>query len=237
MKTSDKFDKVFPAFARCLSQVVKAKKDSEAAVTASQKRKYADLESVNNAIGPAMEANGLVLTQHVLHEEGQAKDVILLETTIIHVDSCQWISSVMQLPMAKADAPGAGSAITYARRYAKLAIFDLLVSDDDGEKSMKTTNDWLREVKQAETEDDVQAVAKAARRTQDSALFKVVMDDCTTRIAKIRADNAKGFNPSKPVNAEPGKKTVTVEDAPNNEPAPQEVTIDHEAESFNNEGF
>lgn len=234
MQMSEQRDKILPAFAECLGLVVKPKKSK---TNPHLKSNYADLESVNKAIGAALDTCGLIVTQPPYHEPGQPKDVVMIETVIIHAESGQWLSSILQIPLAKADAQGTGSAITYARRYAKLAIFDLLSSDDDGEKAAKSTKDWLRDVDQCKTEDDVQRVAKAARATGDAALFNVVKDKCAERVAKIRAENAKGFNPSKPANAEPGRKTVTVDDAPNNEPAPQDSPIDHEAESFNNEGF
>lgn len=234
MQMSEQRDKILPAFSECLGLVVKPKKSK---TNPHLKSNYADLESVNKAIGAALDACGLIVTQPPYHEPGQPKDVVMIETVIIHAESGQWLSSILQMPLAKADAQGTGSAITYARRYAKLAIFDLLSSDDDGEKAVKSTKDWLREVEQCKTVDDLTTIFRSARATKDAGIVAVMTDKCAERKAQILADNAKGFSPSKPVNAEPGKKTVTVEDAPNNEPAPQDGQIDHEAESFNNEGF
>lgn len=229
MNTSPQCDQIIPAFAKCLGLVVKPKKG---ATNPHLKSKYANLESVNKAIQAALEASELVVTQPPYHEPGQLKDVLLIETVIIHVPSGQWMSSVLQMPLAKADAQGCGSAITYARRYAKLAIFDLLSGDDDGEKAVKSTTDWLREVKSANTEDELTEIFKSANRNQDAGLTKVVRDACATRKQEIKIANAKGFDPSKPANATRGTKTVTVED----EPAPEEPQQRQEND-FTNEDF
>ena len=233
MNTSEKSDQIIPAFAKCLGLVVKPKKG---ATNPHLKSKYADLESVNKAIQAALDACGLVVTQPPFHEAGQAKDVLLIETVIIHAESGQWMSSVLQMPLAKADAQGCGSAITYARRYAKLAIFDLLSSDDDGVKAAKSTNDWLRDVKSAKSEDELTTIYQSASRTGDAGLVKVVRDACSTRKQEIKIANAKGFDPAKPANGVQGGKQVIVNDD-YDEPAAPQKPIDEAAQNFSNNDF
>ena len=45
--------------------------------------------------------------------------------------SGEWISQQMSLPMSKVDAQGAGSALTYMRRYALAAVVGVVQADDD----------------------------------------------------------------------------------------------------------
>jgi hypothetical protein len=46
--------------------------------------------------------------------------------------SGEWVAQNMSLPVSKPDAQGAGSAITYMRRYALAAIVGVVQADDDG---------------------------------------------------------------------------------------------------------
>jgi hypothetical protein len=53
-------------------------------------------------------------------------------TTIISHKSGEWISQEMSVPVTKPDAQGAGSALTYMRRYALAAVVGVVQADDDG---------------------------------------------------------------------------------------------------------
>jgi len=93
------------------------------------KRNYASLESVVDAIRPACQECGLV----VMQAPGAFREgVIAVETFIVHAESGEWIKSALELPLAKVDPQGAGSAITYAERYSLMALFNLPPVDDDG---------------------------------------------------------------------------------------------------------
>ncbi len=90
------------------------------------KSKYAGLPSVLEAILPELNKNGLVLTQSPITDG----DRIGVETTIYHT-SGEFITSKFTLNLAKNDPQGAGSAITYARRYALVSMLGLNVDEDD----------------------------------------------------------------------------------------------------------
>lgn len=93
------------------------------------KSAYATLGSVVDAIRPACQENGLV----VMQAPGAFREgVIAVETFIVHAESGEWIKSALELPLAKVDPQGAGSAITYAERYSLMALFNLPPVDDDG---------------------------------------------------------------------------------------------------------
>lgn len=104
------------------------------------KSKYAALPSVLEVVTPILIKNELVMTQSPITDG----DRIGVETTIYHV-SGESISSKFTMNLAKNDPQGAGSAITYARRYALVSMLGLNVdSDDDGnEASNKTTTKKL----------------------------------------------------------------------------------------------
>jgi len=99
------------------------------------KSSYADLTSVIKAIKEPCFKNGLSYVQ-LPHRDGNS---IGVTTRLIHT-SGQWIEHEFTLPMVKGDPQAAGSAITYARRYALQALFGIPAVDDDAESSMLRGN-------------------------------------------------------------------------------------------------
>jgi len=102
-----------------------AKKDS---ANPFFKSKYADLESVWDACRDLLSDNGLAVVQL----PGEYFEGTMALTTIITHSSGEWISQQMSLPVTKPDAQGAGSALTYMRRYALAAAVGVVQADDDG---------------------------------------------------------------------------------------------------------
>ena len=104
-----------------------AKKDSANPFFES---KYADLESVWDSCRNLLADNGLAIMQFPgLYSE---LDKSMSLTTIISHKSGEWISQEMSVPVTKPDAQGAGSALTYMRRYALAAVVGVVQADDDG---------------------------------------------------------------------------------------------------------
>lgn len=91
------------------------------------KSKYADLASVWEALKPFHE-NGIAITQSPV-ACGRAGH-ICLETQLTH-ESGEWMRSTLELPLAKNDPQGAGSALTYARRYALGCMTGVVTEEDD----------------------------------------------------------------------------------------------------------
>ena len=104
-----------------------AKKDS---ANPFFKSKYADLESVWDACRDLLASNGLSVSQFPGTYSELDKSMSL--TTILAHESGEWISQEMSVPVSKVDAQGAGSAITYMRRYALAAVVGVVQADDDG---------------------------------------------------------------------------------------------------------
>ena len=91
------------------------------------KSNYADLGSVVAAIKEPFASNGLSYTQFPIEDGGR----IGVETILMH-ESGEWMANSFTVNLTKQDAQGAGSAITYARRYALQAIAGIPSEDDDG---------------------------------------------------------------------------------------------------------
>jgi hypothetical protein len=96
------------------------------------RNQYASLASVRKAVMPVLNAHGLSLLQQPRCGEGRAGCAWML----IH-KSGQFISDELTLPVSKNDAQGAGSAITYARRYTMQSIAGVVgEEDDDGNEAV-----------------------------------------------------------------------------------------------------
>lgn len=98
-----------------------------------QHAKYASLQSVLSAIGPALAECNLAITQtFTTDSEGRT----LLCTTLHHASG---ESECSKVPLVIADGRNPlhmwGGAVTYQRRYAILAILNLAagIEDDDGD--------------------------------------------------------------------------------------------------------
>lgn len=91
------------------------------------KSRYADLPSIMAVCRDALTSNGLAVTQ-VSDFEGPE---MWLDTMLIH-SSGQWIAGRYPIRPVKNDPQGLGSAQSYARRYALMAMIGI-VADDDSE--------------------------------------------------------------------------------------------------------
>ena len=99
------------------------------------KSKYADLSAVVQAVKDPFANNGLSYVQFPIEESGR----IGVETILMH-ESGEWLSNSFTVQLPKQDAQGAGSAITYCRRYALQAIAGIPSEDEDGNNASKQSN-------------------------------------------------------------------------------------------------
>lgn len=125
MNQSESIANLAKALSIVQGKLTYAKKDSK---NPFFKSNYADLESVWDACRDLLSNNGLAVTQF----PGEYFDGTMSLTTIITHSSGEWISQIMSVPVTKPDAQGAGSALTYMRRYALAAVVGVVQADDDG---------------------------------------------------------------------------------------------------------
>lgn len=97
------------------------------------KSKYADLSSVVSAIKPVAAEFGLGYIQVSHNVDNHAA----IETVIVHESGESFSCGIVSVPVAKVDAQGFGSAMTYARRYSLSAAFGVCPEDDDGNAAAK----------------------------------------------------------------------------------------------------
>ena len=160
---SDNITKLMGAMLKVQGTVDGVKKN---ATNPAFKRNYASLESVVDTIRPECQAAGLV----VMQAPGAFREgVIAVETFIVHAESGEWIKSSLELPLAKVDPQGAGSAITYAERYSLMALFNLPPVDDAGNDASRRPEPPQRPV---EGINDPAAAAKALAEKMGAAIRK-----------------------------------------------------------------
>lgn len=106
---------------------------------------YADLGSVLDLIMPVLHDNGLTITQSTDILEGQA----VLITTLHHI-SGETLSGRYPLVTADRNDPQKlGSSVTYARRYAIIALLGIAAEDDDGQAARTPAPDIREELASA----------------------------------------------------------------------------------------
>lgn len=130
MKTSEQIAKIAPALVAAGAELQPVAKD---ATNPAFRNKYATLDAIMEQVRPVLAKHGLTVLQGVTHPETIDGRItgLNVETRLIHV-SGEWISSSVTLPVEKTTAQGAGSAISYGRRYGLSALLGLTAEDDDG---------------------------------------------------------------------------------------------------------
>lgn len=102
--------------------------------------RYADLASVIEAVHPALGKHGIAVLQAPMTTYRGSSVTVTVETWLLH-ESGEWACSALDLQPSKPDAQGIGSAITYARRYALLALSGKAPADDDGNLACGKTDE------------------------------------------------------------------------------------------------
>jgi len=132
MNTSESIKNLAESLCKAQAEMGGAVKDSKNPFFKSD---YADLASVIKAIKEPFANHGLSYTQFPTNDEGRVGVVTLL----MH-ESGEYLEHSYTLPTTKADPQSAGSAITYARRYALQSIAGIPTADDDAESAMIRNN-------------------------------------------------------------------------------------------------
>ena len=132
MKTSESIAKISAAFVSAQAQMKHAQKDAK---NPHFKNDYATLESVLDAVKPALAQAKLAVIQATEARENGC----VLVTRIMH-ESGEFYEYESPLILVKQDMQGLGSATTYQRRFTVAAIFGIAQTDDDGNDAAKTDN-------------------------------------------------------------------------------------------------
>lgn len=92
------------------------------------KSRYADLQSVVDAVRPALNSAGIWLMQDTV----ECGDGVTVETVFVHASGATLRAGRLHVPVVKHDPQGYGSALTYARRYSLMTACGIAPEDDDG---------------------------------------------------------------------------------------------------------
>jgi hypothetical protein len=125
-RRSSELSELFTALAKAQAEFVSA---DRAGANPHFKSRYATLESVREATRKGRQNNALALVQMPTNAAGSNIAV----TRLLGHSSGQWIESTFHVAPARFDAQGAGSAVTYLRRYSLMSILGIAAEDDDGE--------------------------------------------------------------------------------------------------------
>ena len=125
---------LYAALAKAQASFAKVRKTHAVTVSPSKGRaytyKYADLESILDAVRPALNAAGIYLYQHVTNRNS----AVSCTTILTHESGEQLAGGEISIPISSGgmnSAQSLGSAITYARRYSLSAALGISADDDD----------------------------------------------------------------------------------------------------------
>ena len=97
------------------------------------KSKYADLNSIREAVIPILNSNDIVVLQPIVHLENKN----FVQTILLH-SSGEKLESLTEIIYNKVnDAQAQGSGISYARRYSLQSFVCVGADDDDGQKAVQ----------------------------------------------------------------------------------------------------
>lgn len=139
MRQSLQIEKIAAALVQAQAEIGGAVKGSD---NPFFKSKYADLNSVILEMKPIFAKHGMAVLQHPVSDEHG----VGVCTRIQH-SSGEFIEEFFTLPLAKNDPQAAGSAITYAKRYALKALGLMPDLDDDAEAAMYRSATFTEEQK------------------------------------------------------------------------------------------
>ncbi len=131
MQSSSTITKISAALVKAQSEMGNAKKET---TNPFFKKNYADLNSIREAVLPALNSHGISAIQPTCVIEGLS----YVETVLLH-ESGEFISSLTPIITASATDPQKhGSGLSYARRYALQSILNIGAEDDDANAAGKT---------------------------------------------------------------------------------------------------
>lgn len=139
MKTSESIKEIATALCKFQQECESPKKS---AVNPHFKNKYAPLEEIIKAVTPTMAKHGL---SHYQSTSSEGTDVIV-KTILMHISGEFIESDPLRLPMGKTTAQGAGSSITYARRYSLCASLGIAAEEDDDANGASGNNQSNKQV-------------------------------------------------------------------------------------------
>lgn len=166
---SESIATIAPALVQALAKITDVGKGNTATIKSDKGQftyKFATLMDVMAIIRPIFSAHEMALMQFTRGSEDGRR--IEVETMAVH-KSGEWVSDSLSLSLEGAGARGAGSAITYARRYGAMAFVGMASDDDDAAaadraqhneeaaKWAKQVLDYMAAIEGADNEEEAKA--------------------------------------------------------------------------------
>src|SRR5690554_4987954 len=130
MRKSESIKNIALALSKFQSEVENPKNTAD---NPYYKSKYAPLQDVLNTVRPLLSKHGLSIIQNPAGDGER----ISIHTMLVH-ESGEWIEfEPLVLKAEKITPQGAGSAITYGRRYALSSVLGISSEDDDDGNSLE----------------------------------------------------------------------------------------------------
>ena len=171
MKTSDSIKQIAEALVSAQKEIKFAVKDS---TNPHFKSKYANINSVIDAVKKPLNDNGIAILQSLSPSDDNK---LHLTTRLIH-SSGEWIEDTAVCPIQKQDPQGLGSAISYIRRYSLSALCAVYADDDDGQSASLNAADYLNKINHSQSLEELQANYNfvMGEVKNDRTLSKLVID-------------------------------------------------------------
>lgn len=201
MEKSESIKNIADALIVFQSKVDKIKKDSS---NPFFKSKYASLSTIQNEIQLPLAEAGLCYTQMPESDNN-------LTTLLIHGKSGEYFQSTLQMHPVKTDPQSLGSAITYGKRYALVAILGLNIDDgdDDGNDASDKGNDKEPTIEKPKSESNPTGLA--SKRTKNWLNQKT--SEWTEAIKYLQTDGASIEKIEKKYNISKANKEKLIEEA------------------------
>jgi ERF superfamily len=132
MIISENISELVTALAKAQGAIENAAKSS---LNIHFKSAYATLSDIREATREPLATNGLSIVQGLRTVQG----AIEVETILFH-NSGQSIRETLAVPLGRPDPQSMGSAATYGRKYALMAMLGLAAEDDDGNAATAAAN-------------------------------------------------------------------------------------------------
>lgn len=185
MKHSESLSKLAAALAAAQAEMPTISKN---ATNPAFRSKFANLDGILETIRPVLARHGLSIVQGATtpdRNEAGGIAAFTVETMLLHT-SGEWITSGAIMPLVKQDPQGAGSAMTYGRRYSVSALLALATDEDDDANAASKPQAARRSTSPAQS-----AVAKPAPQTEAGA-STIQLSQLETLIADKRCPTVTG---------------------------------------------
>lgn len=170
---------IVSALLKAQSEMSNAKKNG---LNPHFKSKFADLNSVREAVMPLLNENGIIVLQPMVTIEGSE----YVKTVLLH-ESGESIESFTKILCKSQNDPQAyGSGVTYARRYGLQSLLSIGADDDDGNAAATSKQiTVLNAISEMKTQTDLTKVAEIwskYKQFQSNKHFVEAKDEMKNRL-------------------------------------------------------